>query len=104
MEISNNELYEGTITLIKILEEIEKEKILGIDFNNSIGTLESSKVFYNFENYVNYELPSSHKCKINEMKMDRVLNKFNFYFGRLEFPEISRKLKRDLDEITRLYS
>ena len=104
MEISNNELYEGTITLIKILEGIEKEKTLGIDFNNSLGTLESSKVFYNFENYINYELPSSHKCKINEMKMDRILNKFSFYFGRLEFPEISRKLKRDLDEITRLYS
>lgn len=104
MEIPDDELYEGTITLIKILEGIEKEKTLDIDFKNSIGTLESSKVFYNFENYKNYELLSSHKCKINEMKMDRILNKFNFYFGRLEFPEISRKLKRDLDEITRLSS
>lgn len=104
MDISDDELYEGTINLIKILEGIEKEKTLDIDFKNSIGTLESSKVFYNFENNINYELPSSHKSKINEMKMDRVLNKFNFYFGRLEFPEISRKLKRELDEITRLCS
>ena len=104
MEISNDELYEGTITLIKILEGLEKEKTLDIDFKNSIGTLESSRVFYNFENYINYELHSSHKFKINEMKMDRILNKFSYYFGRLEFPEISRKLKRDLDEITTLCS